>query len=81
MNRVIYRKWKKTGTVIAFFIDQPGSGPGFCTSYEHIGQHGDAIYPHPDTVPATIDEYLALHKELVSQGYDDLLIVRRRGSL
>lgn len=75
MQRVTFRKWKDSGDVIAFFPDQRDGQ--YIVSYEHVGQHGNASYPHPQTVPASPDEYAPLLAELKSIGYDDLRIVRR----
>ena len=74
MNRVIFRKWQDNGQIIAFFPDQVNGQ--FIGSYMHIGQHSDAMYPCA-TVPATPEEYAPLLKELVSIGYDDLVIRKR----
>jgi hypothetical protein len=74
-QRVVFRKWRDTGDVIAFFPDQKDRQ--FIGAYERHGQHGNAMYPHPQTVPATPDEYADLLAELRSIGYDDLRIVRR----
>jgi hypothetical protein len=76
MQRVIFRKWKDTGDVIAFFPYQPENN-GLIMAYEHVGQHGSAVYPHSGTVPATVDEYRPLLSELVAIGYDDLRVVKR----
>jgi len=75
MQRVTFRKWKSSGDVIAFFPDQTNGQ--FIGSYEHVGQHGDAMYPHPQTVPAKPEEYADLLAELQRIGYDDLRIVKR----
>lgn len=75
MQRVTFRKWKGSGSVIAFFPDQKYGQ--YIGSYEHIGQHGDAMYPHPQTVPALPEEYAPLLAELKAIGYDDLRIVKR----
>ena len=75
-QRVVFRKWKGSGSVIAFFLDQPET-PGHCTVYEHIGQHGAGAYPHPQTEPATVEEYVPLLTELRSIGYDNLRVVTR----
>lgn len=75
MQRVIFRRWRNTQDVIAFFPDQRNGQ--FIMSYEHIGQHGDAMYPHPQTVAAKPDEYAPLLAELKAIGYDDLRIVKR----
>jgi hypothetical protein len=74
-QRVIFRKWKGNGDVIAFFLDQK-DGP-YVMSYEHVGQHGRATYPNPQTLPAKPDEYAPLLSELKRIGYDDLRVVTR----
>lgn len=76
MQRVIFRKWKDSGDVIAFFPDQREKN-GLILSYEHVGQHGAASYPHPQTLPASPAEYAGLLRELKTIGYDDLRIVKR----
>lgn len=60
--RVIFRVWKDTGSVIAFFPDLT-EGRGLVQSYEHVGQHGVAAYPN-NTRPATKAEYASLKREL-----------------
>ena len=75
MQRVLFRKWKGSGDVIAFFLDQI-EGP-YVGSYEHVGQHGLALYPHPQTELAKPEEYADLLRELHQIGYDDLRIVTR----
>jgi len=75
-QRVIFRKWRGSGDVIAFFLAQPET-PGHCTCYEHIAQHGEGAYPHPQTVAAGPSEYAALLRELAHIGYNDLRIVTR----
>ena len=74
-QRVIFRKWRGNGGVIAFFPDQK-DGP-YIGSYEHVGQHGNASYPNPQTEAAKPEEYADLLRELQAIGYDDLRIVRR----
>lgn len=74
-ERVMFRKWKGNGAIIAFFPDKP-DGP-YLMSYAHIGQHGLASYPHPQTEPATPEEYAPLLAELRSIGYSNLKIVTR----
>ena len=76
MTRVIFRKWSN-GDVIALFPDIDAGG-GYCSSYEHIGQHGGADYALvvAATKPAT--EYADLLAELKGLGYDDLVIRQRR---
>lgn len=74
---VIFRKWRaKPRTVIAFFPEW-SAGNGCIMSYEHVGQHGGASYPHPGTVPASPAEYADLQRELESLGYN-LRILKRR---
>lgn len=75
MQRVTFRKWRTSGDVIAFFPDQKDGQ--FIMAYEHVGQHGNATYPHSGTVPASPAEYAPLLAELKFIGYDDLRIVRR----
>lgn len=76
-DRVIFRKWKDTGEIIAFIPEAPANY-GMCLSYMHIGQHGEADYYYclSITIPATPDEYKNLLEELQSIGYD--LTVKRR---
>lgn len=73
-DRVIFRKFK-TGEVIAWLPDVPAN-PGRCMSYMHIGQHGEGIYP-ADTVPATLDEYAPLLREMMEQVGYTLRVVSR----
>lgn len=76
-QRVKFSKWRVgPRTVVAWFPDQEAN-PGYMVCYEHIGQHGEGTYPHPQMTAATPDEYAELLRELVSLGYDDLRIVRR----
>lgn len=75
IERVIFRKWKSNGDLIAFFPDQK-DGP-YIASYQHVGQHGRASYPHPQTDPATPEEYADLLAELRRIGYSELKIVTR----
>lgn len=74
-DRVIFHKWKDTGDVIAFFIDMD-EGHGLIMSYQHVGQHGVAVYPN-NTLPASPAEYAPLLTELQSLGYN-LRVVSRR---
>ena len=75
-QRVVFRKWKSNGQVVAFFLDRVYRG--YVMSYEHVGQHGNASYPQPQTEPATPEEYMPLWKELTERvGYSDLRIVKR----
>ena len=75
-ERVIFRKWRGVGDIIALFPDQE-ERHGCIGSYMHVGQHSPASYPLDGTVPATPDEYADLLAELVRIGYDNLRIVTR----
>ena len=72
-TRVIFRKLKKGGEVIAFFPDSD-EPRGTIMSYMHVGQHGAAVYPHSGTVPA--EDYRDLFEELTGMGYN-LKVVKR----
>jgi len=80
MIKVIFRKWRDGGDIIALFPEIPADCTGYeCLSYMHIGQHGAA---NPTiliarTVPAAPDEYAELLDELKCIGYTDLQIVQR----
>lgn len=57
--KVVFRKWKDTGDVIALFPELPSDIYGwFCDSYEHVGQHSGADYHGVirQTVPAAPHE-------------------------
>lgn len=73
---VVFRKFKDDGQIIAYF---PGTyDRGNITTYMHQGQHGEgAPYADYNTVLATEAEYAELKAELVSQGYDDLVVRKR----
>ena len=78
---VIFRKWKgkaEHGDIIALFPDID-DGDGYCSSFEHVGQHGGASYCGVirQTTPATPAEYADLKRELErSYGYN-LTIMKR----
>lgn len=85
-TKVIFRTWKDTGEVIAFFPDMD-EGRGRIGSYMHVGQYSGADYWGllPVTRPATFEEYGELLEELQWIGYDDLVVTfrlnrRRRAS-
>lgn len=77
MTPVIFRKFRN-GDVIALLPDCPAN-PGNVLSYMHIGQHGEASYPHilNTTVLSEEGEYTPLLAELNSIGYDDLRVYSR----
>ena len=63
-TKVIFRFWKISQDVIALFPEDMNNG--ICTSYEHVGQHGNADYLGiiEDSRPATPEEYDYLFREL-----------------
>ena len=79
MTRVIFRKFKDNGEIIALFPDIVAS---FFErmSYMHIGQHSGVDYDLciKCTKLATEEEYAPLLAELKSIGYDDLKIYKRK---
>ncbi len=77
-TKVIYRKFKDTGDIIAFFPEIAATRDGYnCQSYMHIGQHSGADpFIVSVTTPATFAEYESLERELQEIGYT-LKTVRR----
>ena len=82
MTPVIFRKHKeKGGDVYALFPTIASDVDGlYCASYQHVGQHGGANYTLciDNSRPATPAEYAELQDELVSIGYDDLRVFKRK---
>ena len=79
MTKVIFRKHKKGGEVIAFFPTITVNY-GNIMSYSHIGQHSEAAYLFylHDTVKAKSAEYKTLLNELENiAGYNDLRVMQR----
>ncbi len=79
MTPVIFRTFRD-GDVIALFPTIPSDNEGHnCSSYMHVGQHGDANYSAllPITRLATPNEYVDLQTELINIGYTDLKIYNR----
>lgn len=77
MTRVIFRAFKDTGEVIAFFVDID-EGHGRCASYMHVGQHSSGCYPNDRTRPATEKEYASLQRELEGAPYNyNLRVITR----
>lgn len=77
--RVVFRRWRDGGGVIALFPELPADIHGrYCDSYEHVGQHGGADYHGVvrHTAPATPEESAALAAELARIGYR-LVPIRR----
>lgn len=77
--RVVFRKWKSNGGIIALFPDLPFDNRGNITSYEHVGQHGAAstILFGAYTVAAKPREYAELLRELKQIGYSLRVVTRR----
>jgi hypothetical protein len=82
VTRVMFRKFRDSGDIIAVFPDLPGdSNPATCASYMHTGQHGSAdllevVYNL--TYPARPEEFAALRRELESPPYEYRFEVVRR---
>lgn len=83
---VVFRvwKWNDRDSVLALFPHEPAVDPSMpgvalCSSYEHIGQHGEASYTGciRHSRPATETEAAPLKAELESLGYT-LKVQRRR---
>lgn len=79
ITKVVFRWWNVSKDIIALFPDTWEYG--FCNSYEHVGQHGDADYDGiiKQSRPATPEEYADLKAELESIGYN-LKVMQRRCS-
>lgn len=70
-TKVIFRSWLSGAGIIALFPQEPSDRFGhYCSSYEHVGQHGAAS---PDlnhaTRLATPEEYAPLFAKLTRLGY------------
>jgi len=75
-TKVIYRKYKDGGDILACFPELPADNYGRLMScYQHIGQHGAAYWGCVLrlTVPANEEEYRELAEELERIGYEDLV--------
>ena len=77
-TRVVFRKFKRGGDIIALFPELSEGGAAV-ESYQHIGQHSGADYTGVMgvTKPATPTDYQSLKIELEGIGYN-LLIRERR---
>jgi hypothetical protein len=71
-TRVIFRKFREKGEVIALFPDEQADNNTLnCLSYMHVGQHSAASFALvSETLPATRREYAELKRELQGIGYD-----------
>lgn len=74
---VVFRVYERKGyfpDVVALFpllVEKDVRGHWYCTSYEHVGQHGTADYNYVISIsrPALPEEQGALHYELAGLGY------------
>ncbi len=80
--KVIFRKWKEYGDIIALFPEIAVDTTGYyCQSYMHAGQHSPASPDIvTDTQPATPAEYKKLFAKLTELGYNLEVIKRFRQS-
>ena len=74
-TKVVFRMFK--GEVIALF-PHISEGKYLCSSYMHMGQHGPADYNHvvKSGKPANANQFKNLYWELVSIGYN-LLVIKK----
>lgn len=81
MTKVIFRKFKDNGDVIALFPQVAFNENYYndCESYMRIGQHGPCSISNIASITsaASAQEYKSLFNELVSIGYDDLKIFKK----
>lgn len=70
--RVVFRRWKDGGEVIALFPELPADAHGyFCDTYMQVGQHGGADYYGVirESFPVRPSESAILARELRRIGY------------
>lgn len=81
--KVIFRKFKQGGAIIALFPEQVNRLNLMVGSYMHAGQHSDADYTGviAATTPAKESEYAELLAELKQIGYNDLMVMKRCKSI
>lgn len=79
MMKVLFRKFKQGGDIIALFPEQTNRNNYMTGSYMHIGQHSDADYDSviSQTTPATESEYADLLAELIGIGYEELRVMKK----
>ncbi len=82
VTKVVFRKYKKEGDIIALLIEQPYSNPPHpdrIMCYQHVGQHGEAYYSYcmEITVPAKPKEYASLKREMEQLGYKFKVVNKR----
>nr|DAE55296.1 MAG TPA: hypothetical protein [Caudoviricetes sp.] len=78
-TKVVFRKFKQGGDIIALFPEQVNKTNLTIGSYMHIGQHSDADCTGviTATTPAKESEYAELLAELRSIGYEDIRVMKR----
>lgn len=71
-TKVIFRKHRDSGDMIAFFPAIAADVNGmYMSCYAHVGQHSSSCMGYfRECVPATPEEYASLKAELESIGYD-----------
>jgi len=75
-TKVIFRKDKQTGEIIAFFPETYEYGD--LMSYAHLGQHSSAtIFYYHYTKKATKEEYQELYNELTNLVGYNLKVMQR----
>ena len=76
---VIFRMYRTNPKTCFALFPYAGQGQGRVTCYEHVGQHGEALYLSTMgiTRPATAEEYADLKSELETIGYN-LKVINRR---
>lgn len=82
-TKVIFRKFKDNGDVIAIFPEELGDSSIYtCSSYVRVGQHSacDPVGLIPVTKLAKKSEYKDLACELTNLGYNLQIISRYRYS-
>ena len=77
--KVIFRKFKQGGDIIALFPEQVNKTNLTIGSYMHVGQHSDADCTGviTATTSAKESEYAELLAELKSLGYEDIRVMKR----
>ncbi len=73
VDKVVFRRWKDSGDIIALFPEIPADLAGrYCEAYEHVGQHGGADYYGviQATEPVEPVEAADLAEELERIGYN-----------
>lgn len=70
-TKVVFKKFKRGGDVIALFVQEPGTiDPSTCVIYQHVGQHGSMDMRHKSMLTHCLPkEYANLKAELERIGY------------